>query len=120
MSSPYKTFVMDHAQHPRHSALLQSPTLANDTTDSVCGDSVSVTLKIEKDVITDVGIAVDGCALSTAGGSVLAEWLIGKRVLDAKSVDHQLIQSLLHIENPLPTRVRCMLLAKEALQQALS
>jgi len=69
--------------------------------------------------VNNVGIVVDGCALATAGGSVLAEWMVGKTVHEVRSVDHQLIQSLLRLEQVLPTRVRCLLLAKETVQQAL-
>lgn len=117
--SPYKVFVMEHAQHPRHSHVLSNPTHQTSTTDRVCGDSASVTLNVKNGVVTDVGIVVDGCALATAGGSVLADYLVGKTVGEAKLIDHQLIQSLLGIEHPLPARVRCMLLANEVVQQAL-
>lgn len=120
MSSPYKEFLMDHAHHPRRSQPLPRATLSSSATDSICGDQVDVTLQINEGIIRDVGIVVEGCALATAGGSVLSEWLIGTRVDDARSIDHQLIESLLHIESPLPSRVRCMVLASDTVKRMLA
>lgn len=111
--SLYKKFLMDHAQHPRYAALLNSSTHSTQHIDRVCGDQVQVTVIVNDDRISDIGIQVDGCALAVAAGSVFAEWSIGKSISDVMQVSELGIADLLQLDEIPASRRSCVLLAHQ-------
>ena len=115
----YREILIDHYSHPRHTTVLASPTHQGDTANRSCGDRVQIQLTVVNDVIEQVGIQTEGCALAVAGGSVLAEQLFGKKLSDVKTIDEQRIFQSLGGITPGPARARCATLALEALRSVL-
>ncbi len=120
MTQPlYSQAVIDHARHPSRTAPLVNPTHQTETVNRSCGDRVSLTLRVTADRIADVGAVSEGCALTTAGGSLLADYLVGKNITDVQSLTEEAILTLAGDISPSPSRRQCLLLAHQALQQAL-
>lgn len=116
----YREVLLDHYRNPRKNALLANATHEADTANQSCGDRARVTLVARDGQVEDVGIVVDGCALAVAGGSVLAESVMGSSIADVRKIDVAEILALLGNVAPSPTRVRCATLALEALRSAIS
>ena len=81
----YEEVILDHNRNPRNYP--KRPEGTSHTAEGhnpLCGDHVSVHLRVENGVIQDVGFEGDGCAISTASASLMTEALKGKSEADAK------------------------------------
>jgi nitrogen fixation NifU-like protein len=110
--------VSDHARHPRRVGSCALCTHAGDATNASCGDRLRLELHVQDGRISDASIQANGCVISTASSSLLAEWLIGKTVDEAKAADEARIQELLGIPVGI-TRAKCANLPLRALHEAL-
>lgn len=82
LDSLYMAVVTEHAKHPHHRGLLpeqEAIVLHNPT----CGDVISLTATVTDGVITAIGWDGDGCSISMASASMMAECLLDKDVTDA-------------------------------------
>lgn len=116
----YTKPIIDHARHPRYTAPVSQPTHQAETVNRSCGDEVAVTMRVQGDRITDVGVVTEGCALTIAGGSLLAEHLIGQSLAEVWTIDESTILHLAGDSTPSPSRRQCLLLGYRTLRQALS
>jgi len=81
----YEEVILDHNRNPRNYP--KRPEGTNHTAEGhnpLCGDHVSVHLRVENGVIQDLGFEGEGCAISTASASLMTEALKGKSEADAK------------------------------------
>ncbi len=81
----YEEVILDHNRNPRNYP--KRPEGTNHTAEGnnpLCGDHVSVHLRVENGVIQDLGFEGDGCAISTASASLMTEALKGKSEAHAK------------------------------------
>ncbi len=82
----YREVVLDHYRHPRGKHVIETPNVANEGHNPVCGDQVKIALKIREGVIEDAQVISQGCSISVASGSILAEQLKGKSVSAAQQL----------------------------------
>lgn len=135
----YEEVILDHNRNPRNYP--KRPEGTNHTAEGhnpLCGDHVSVHLRVENGVIQDMGFEGDGCAISTASASLMTEALMGKPEADAKALfkrihdammtegvdSDQVTESLGKLAVLLgvkqyPMRVKCATLPWHTLQAAL-
>ncbi len=76
----YQEVILDHGMHPRNAS---SPDRANRTGSGynpLCGDQVTVELRLENQVVQEIGCHGQACAICTAAGSTMTEAVKGKRV----------------------------------------
>jgi nitrogen fixation NifU-like protein len=74
----YQDLIVDHSRSPRN---FREPPGANRQAlghNPLCGDRVTVYLKMDGDRVSDVGFAGAGCAISTASASLMTESVKGK------------------------------------------
>lgn len=74
----YQEVILDHQKKPRN---FRKPEVANRHADGhnpLCGDRVTVYLKVEDGKVADVAFQGSGCAISTASASMMTEALKGK------------------------------------------
>ena len=114
----YQQNILDHYKNPRRQGKLTGAVKAGKADNLSCGDSVSFEIVLKADVIADIGWTGDGCVLSQAAASMLAETAVGLKVDVVKKYDTQTIINLLGI-TPGPNRLQCALLALDALKKAL-
>ncbi len=114
----YAENILDHYKTPRHHGLLADATVRHEETNTSCGDRVEVTLKIERGIITEVGWEGNGCAISQAGMSLLAETLVGKPKEEVEALTAENMKELLGVPVGL-RRLKCATLALEAVRGAL-
>ncbi len=130
----YQRAIMDRAKAAAHSGRLPSPDATATVDNPLCGDRVTIDLKLEGGRITDIRHHVRGCALCQASASVMSEAALGQTAGGIKTARDQLKSMLgggeppgarwqeLGIFTPVrryKSRHECVLLPFDALSQAL-
>lgn len=134
----YQEVILDHHRKPRN---CRKPTDANKHAEGfnpLCGDKVTVYVRLEEGIIRDVAFQGSGCAISTASASMMTEALKGKSEAQAARIFerfHDLVtgntpagqdnSDLGKLEvftgvRDYPVRVKCATLAWHTLRAALA
>jgi nitrogen fixation NifU-like protein len=146
----YQEIILDHYRHPHHKGLRDEFDSEVHHVNPTCGDEVTLRVKLSDDpdatdgqvgqVVADVSYECEGCSISQASTSVLADLVIGKPVGEALKTErafNELLTSRGMVEpdeevlddaiafagvSKYPARVKCALLSwmawKDALVQA--
>lgn len=114
----YAENILDHSRHPHRKSLLREPTVDREEANASCGDKIRLQLWIADGKVNDVGWEGDGCAVSQASMSLLADELIGMSAEEAERLSATDIKDLLGIDVG-PRRTKCALLSLHALKNAL-
>ena len=134
----YQQTILEHNRNPRNFRKIETPSHWAEGYNPLCGDHLSVYLKVNKDnVIEDLSFVGDGCAISKASASMMTAFLKGKSVDEAKLLFeefHNLIKGDLNPEKDkhhlgkltifssiwhFPARVKCASLSWHTLKGAL-
>lgn len=136
MESILKEILMDHVKSPKFRLEIENPTISVNSNNPVCGDVVKVDLKVDNEIITEVGTSGNGCAVSQASMSILGEEIINSsvseaniKILEFKSLFEQkenfeiakLSEQAQYLQflSSNPSKVRCAMLSWTAVQEAL-
>ncbi len=114
----YSETILDHYNHPHHHGALKEPTNTVIEHNPLCGDVIRLDLKIDKNVLTEVGFVGNGCAISQASTSMLADYITGKKIQNLKKIKPAYIYKLLGVAIS-PGRINCALLGLRTLQKGL-
>lgn len=82
----YQEMILDHGKHPRNFRELESCTHQAAGNNPLCGDKVTVYMKVADGVIHDVSFQGKGCAISTASASMMTQAVKGKSVEEARAL----------------------------------
>tara|TARA_Y100000588_G_C14262008_1_gene928040 strand:+ start:1649 stop:2104 length:456 start_codon:yes stop_codon:yes gene_type:complete len=82
----YQDIVMDHSRRPRNYGPLHDPTSSTDGHNPLCGDEVTVFLRLEDDKVVEVSFQAEGCAISKSSASMMTEGIKGKSVAEVMNV----------------------------------
>jgi len=82
----YQDIILDHGRHPRNFGKLDDPTHFAHGHNPLCGDRVTIYLRIEGDRVAEVSFEGRGCAISTASASLMSEILNGKTLAEAEAL----------------------------------
>ncbi|MBU6427878.1 MAG: SUF system NifU family Fe-S cluster assembly protein [Cyanobacteria bacterium REEB65] len=82
----YQEVILDHNRKPRNFGRLPAPTHQASGHNPLCGDQITVTLRLEGDRIADVAFEGAGCAISTASASLMTEALKQRNLADARAL----------------------------------
>lgn len=114
----YQEQLLDHYRSPRHRGSVRQPTHQAHETNPLCGDELTATLLVTDDTVSDLQFDGQGCAVSQAGASMLAEALHGKPLSEIEAFTDQDMLELIGVELT-PARQKCALLAVATLRKAL-
>ncbi len=115
----YREIILDHHKHPRHFGTLKKPTHEAHLENTLCGDEVTMQLKVEKGRVVDVAFSGRGCAITTAAASLLTDAVLGKSLVAVKKLGTTAIDKFLGVKVG-PAREKCAYLGLETLQLAVS
>ena len=90
----YQELIIDHNRRPRNFGKPSKSTNYAKGHNPLCGDTVTVYLRLLDDVVEDVGFEGRGCAISIASASMMTELLKGKSLKEIESMFvrfHQLV-----------------------------
>jgi nitrogen fixation NifU-like protein len=114
----YKETILDHFRHPRNYGDLPGANAQAKDSNVLCGDVIEMQLKLNANRIEDVRFRGEGCAISIASASMLAEFSKGKSVSEIRRLGKEDVIKLLGT-NPGPARTECALLGLNVLKMAL-
>jgi len=79
----YQEVVIDHAKHPRNFRKVEGATRTAEGFNPLCGDQLTLYVRLEDGVIEDIGFQGSGCAISKASASLMTAALKGKKQEEA-------------------------------------
>ena len=74
----YRDVILDHNKRPRNFGKLDGADAHADGHNPLCGDRLSVFVKMNGDRVEDLSFEGKGCAISTASASLMTEAVKGK------------------------------------------
>jgi nitrogen fixation NifU-like protein len=133
----YQEVVFDHNRNPRNFRVIDDATRQIDGFNPLCGDRITLYLKLHEGVIEDVSFQGKGCAISTASASIMTEVVRGlteqqahelfetfHRITTGQDDNMQLEElgklAVLAGVRAYPARVKCATLAWHSLEAALA
>ena len=119
MDDLYRDYILEHYRRPHNFGQLDGATASQEGANPLCGDRITMQLRVRGGVIDGVAFTGRGCAISQASASLLTDEIKGKPVTDAAAMSSQDVLDLLGIEIS-PARLKCALLSLDTLQQALA
>jgi nitrogen fixation NifU-like protein len=78
LSELYQQVILDHNKKPRNFRRLEDATQHADGFNPLCGDQLSVYLRLADDVVEEVSFEGSGCAISKASASMMTQAVKGK------------------------------------------
>lgn len=130
----YQETILDHSKRPRNTGALAQATHSAEGYNPLCGDRLSLQLKLENGHIMGIRFQGTGCAISTASASLMTEAIKGKTPEDAERAFQKFHSLLTEERQPAPDlgklvvfsgvreypmRVKCATLAWHTLRAAL-
>ncbi len=123
MSDPiYTEIIIDEARNAQNEGILENPDISQHDSNPMCGDSITLQMKVNDDTISDIKWHGDGCTICKACTSVLTQLIKGKDLTYAKNLKKEEILSELGLEHLLrqsPVRIKCALLSLKILKLGL-
>ena len=137
LDSIYTDVIMEHSTATFNKHKLQDATNSEHGHNPSCGDDITLEIKKDGDIITDLEFTGHGCAISQASTSIMIDLLKGKtveqatklisifiRMIKRENVSEEELneleeaQALKNISN-MPARVKCAELAWYTMQKLL-
>ena len=115
----YRGALLEVFQNPKNKGKIANPDLESKLFNPLCGDEVTLQIKLkDRQVVEKAVFSGNGCAISQASASLLAEKIEGKNLKDVRKLKGNDILELIGI-NPSPARLKCAFLSLEVLMEAL-
>jgi nitrogen fixation NifU-like protein len=86
IDSLYQEIILDHYKRPHHAGLREPYDTEVFHVNPTCGDEIRLRVRVDDGVVADVSYAAEGCSISQAAASVMADLVIGKQVDQALSL----------------------------------
>jgi nitrogen fixation NifU-like protein len=131
----YQEVILDHSRHPHNFHAMADATRKAEGYNPLCGDQVTVYLKLNGDRIEDVSFEGNGCAISKSSASVMTDIVKGKTKNEAATLFEKFRDmvtgdgktpadsldklSVFSGVSEFPTRVKCAVLGWHTLRSAL-
>lgn len=115
MDDLYRDYILDHYKNPRNFGELPDATNRYSDNNPLCGDELTIALKIVDGRVVDVKFTGKGCAISQASASMLTEQVMGKTLDEVKAIDREAILENLGITIS-PARIKCAMLSLKTLK----
>ena len=137
LSELYQQVILDHNKKPRNYKVIEGADRRQEGYNPLCGDQLTVYVKLDGDVISDVAFQGSGCAISKASASMMTTAVKGKSKAEAEAMFdefHRMVRGDLDPEagpnqlgrlkifqgvREFPARVKCASLSWHTLRAAL-
>lgn len=132
----YQEVILDHNRRPRNFHAIPDASQTAEGYNPLCGDRLTLYMKISGDVITDLSFEGAGCAISKASASMMTDAIKGRTISEANDLfdrfhrmvttppdqaveDMGKLSSLAGVRE-FPVRVKCASLAWHTLKAAMA
>ena len=131
----YQEVILDQSKRPRNQRKPEGFTLTAEGYNPLCGDRITVYVRVEGDIVEDLAFEGSGCAISTASASMMTQALRGKTLDEVKKLFDKFHELLTGDGEPdaglgkltvfsgvreFPVRVKCATLSWHTLNAALA
>ena len=116
----YGDKVIDHFNNPRNVGTLDKSKLSVGTGlvgAPECGDVMRLQIEVIDNIIVDAKFKTFGCGSAIASSSLATEWLKGKSINDALTIDNMDLVEELSLP---PVKIHCSVLAEDAIKSAIN
>jgi nitrogen fixation NifU-like protein len=132
----YQEVILDHNRRPRNFHAIADASHTAEGYNPLCGDRLTLYLKVDGGIVTDVSFEGAGCAISKASASLMTDAVKGKSVAEARALfdrfhrmvttpPEQPVEDLGKLSafagvREFPVRVKCASLAWHTLKAAMA
>ena len=134
----YQQTILEHNRSPRNFKKLEAPNRTAEGNNPLCGDHITLYVRLDGDVIREIGFQGSGCAISKASASMMTQAVKGKTKQEAEMLFnefHRMATGELDEENEpnhlgkltifagvrdFPARVKCATLSWHTMHAALN
>ena len=116
----YSEKVIEHYEKPRNIGSMDSRNSSIGTGlvgAPECGDVMKLQIKVEDNKIVDAKFKTFGCGSAIASSSLATEWVKGKTLDEAESIQNTEIVKELSLP---PVKIHCSVLAEDAIKAAIN
>ena len=113
----YSEKVMDHFSNPRNVGEIEDASGVGTEGNPTCGDLMTIYIKVEDDIITDIKFKTFGCGAAIATSSMITEMALGKTIEEALKITRNDVAD--ELEGLPPVKMHCSNLAADALKAAI-
>ena len=116
----YSDKVLDHYSNPQNVGTLDKASKSVGTGlvgAPECGDVMRLQIEVENNIIVDAKFKTFGCGSAIASSSVATEWLKGKTLEEAVTIDNMDLVEELSLP---PVKIHCSVLAEDAIKAAIN
>lgn len=82
----YQEVILDHNKSPRNFRAMENANRKAEGYNPLCGDQVTVYMRLRDGLIEDISFLGAGCAISKASASMMTAELKGRREVEAKAL----------------------------------
>jgi nitrogen fixation protein NifU and related proteins len=119
MDDLYRDYILEHYRRPHNFGPIDGATASHEGANPLCGDRITLQLRVLGGKVDGVGFTGRGCAISQASASLLTDEIKGKPVEHAAELAPQDVLDLLGIDIS-PARMKCAMLSLDTLQKTLA
>jgi nitrogen fixation NifU-like protein len=119
MDDLYRDYILEHYRRPHNFGVLESPSASYEGSNPLCGDRITLQVRVADGSLAEVGFTGRGCAISQASASLLTDEIKGKQISTAAAITPDDLLDLLGIEIS-PARMKCAMLSHDALRHVLA
>jgi len=113
----YSKTVMEHFRNPRNVGVMEDADGVGEVGNPLCGDMMTVYLKVENERIKDIKFQTFGCGAAIAVSSILTEMAKGKTIEEARKISNRDVAEAL--EGLPKNKLHCSNLGADALHVAI-
>jgi len=135
LQSLYQQVILEHYRKPRNRGEIAEPDAEVHMNNPTCGDEIRIQLRVRDGRVDDVKFGGQGCSISQASASMMTKQLLGKTLDEAHALAARFTEMMHGSEDAaadkalgdlralagvakFPVRVRCALLAWNAMEEA--
>jgi nitrogen fixation NifU-like protein len=113
----YTEKVMEHFRNPRNVGEMENPDGVGEVGNPVCGDMMTIYIKVKGERIEDIKFQTLGCGAAIATSSMLTELAKGKTMEEALAITKKDIAE--ELGGLPPAKLHCSVLAADGLKAAI-
>ena len=113
----YSEKVLEHFKNPRNVGEIKDADGVGTVGNPVCGDMMTMYIKVRDDKIVDIKFRTYGCGAAIATSSMTTELAKGKTLKEAMEISRQSVATAL--DGLPPVKMHCSNLAADALHEAV-
>jgi nitrogen fixation NifU-like protein len=85
----YREVILDHYRNPRRRGSLPDADAHAEGQNPLCGDEISLDVRLDGNRVAEVRVTGQGCSISQASASMMAEAIEGKTRADIEELTHR-------------------------------